>query len=102
MGIADVDADWEAWRRERWGKVLEGRAQGKTYRAIGKQLGVTGNRAAQLERQAIRKFYAQLYAAKYTQPHLPPIPTHDMYTLYRLKDFLTEIADDTQPTREHT
>ena len=95
MGIADVDADWEAWRRDRWKEVLDGRAQGMTYRAIGKQLGVTGNRASQLERQAVRKFYAQLYAEGRMQPHLPPIPAHDLYTLSRLKDFLTEIADGT-------
>lgn len=95
METADTYAEWEAWRRERWKEVLAGRAQGMTYRAIGKQLGVTGNRASQLERQAVRKFYAQLYAARHMQPHLPPIPTHDMCILNQLKDFLTEIADGT-------
>ena len=101
MGIADVDADWEAWRRERYKAVLDLRMQGKTYREIGAQLGIRAAYASVLEKKARQHFYRQITspAPYWVEPHPPRLTWMDSYVLYRLKDFLEEIADGTQPTR---
>jgi hypothetical protein len=95
MGTADTDAYWKALRRERYKTVLDLRAQGVTYYDIGKQLGVSASYASALGKHARRDFYRQITSPLYvcSEPHPPRLTWMDSYTLYRMKDFLEEIAN---------
>lgn len=97
MATADEFADWEAWRRKRYKTVLDLRMQGKTYREIGNQLGVRAAYASALGKKARQHFYQQITSppSYWVEPHPPRLTWMDSYVLYRLKDFLTEIADGT-------
>ena len=95
MATVDTDAYWKALRRERYKTVLDLRMQGKTYREIGKQLGVRASYASVLEKKARQHFYRQITVPAYAhpEPHPPRLTWMDSYVLYRMKDFLEEIAN---------
>lgn len=98
MATADIDVvGWEAQRREEYKAVLDLRMQGMTYREIGKQLRVSPAYASVLEKKARRDFYRRIKSpiSYEVEPHPPRLTWMDSYALYRLKDFLTEIADGT-------
>lgn len=94
MVTADTDAELEAWRRERYKTILDLRMQGMTYREIGKQLGVSASYASLLGKKARRHFYRQITSSPpyWIEPHPPRLPWMDLYMLYRMKNFLEEIA----------
>lgn len=94
-----ADASWSdydgylVWRDRRYRYILDQRAQGTTYREIGRQLRISGTYVSQLEKAAKIKFYRRINEPIHTRPK-PYTPTaFEMALLYPLKDFLTEIAD---------
>jgi hypothetical protein len=92
---ADYDG-YLVWRNRRYKYILDQRAQGKTYREIGRHLQVSGTYVSQLEKAAKIKFYECIDTPKYNWPR-PYTPTvFELSLLYPLKDFLTEIADGTR------
>lgn len=91
---ADYDG-YLRWRDYRFRYILDQRAQGKTYREIGRHLRISGTYVSQLEKAAKRKFYERIDEPIYARPK-PYTPTaFELASLYPLKDFLTEIADGT-------
>jgi hypothetical protein len=92
MAIAE---DWTPEKRyQRWKTVLDLRAQGKTYAAIGQQIGVSTAYVRVLLLQAKRNFYKQLDTPRYPEPQpLLMAYKYEMCMLYQLKDFLEEVAD---------
>lgn len=92
---ADYDG-YLVWRNRRYKYILDQRAQGKTYREIGRHLQVSGTYVSQLEKAAKIKFYERIDTPKYNRPMIASAPAYEMRRLYELKDFLTEIADGTR------
>lgn len=106
METADAPDDydyayWEARKHKRYKAILDLRAQGMSYYEVGKRVGVSANYAAVLHKRAIPDFYRRLTTPLRIRPeqHPPTISWMDLYTLYPLKDFLTELADDNQDSR---
>jgi hypothetical protein len=92
---ADYDG-YLVWRNRRYKYILDQRAQGKTYREIGRHLQVSGTYVSQLEKAAKIKFYERIDESAYARlkPYTPT--AFELGLLYPLKDFLTEIADGTR------
>lgn len=88
MGIAK---DWTPEKRiQRWKTVMDLRAQGLSYAAIGQQVGVSGSYVRGLLFEAKRNFYRRLRTPQNPEPK--PL-MYEMCMLYQLKDFLEEVAD---------
>lgn len=100
VDITDSYEVWKIWKYKRWQAVCNLRGQGKTYREIGEQLGISRSGAQQLDRQAKIGFYKIINPPDHPE-FFRPMQLHEAYVVSQLKDFLMGLADG-KVKHEHT